>query len=218
MNVSLIIPTLNEAHCIAKTLSEIPKGAVNEIIIVDGHSSDGTADIVRRLGHTVIMQKGKGYGSAFTEGANAATGDIIVLMDADGSHNPADIPLLVEKVREGYDYVMAVRYAPGSRSDDDTLIRHIGNMFFTFLVNLIHKAFIADALYLFTAMRRNRFPDIAPRSRGFEYCVEILIRAHRKGLKIYQIPSIERKRVAGRTKVNAFIDGLKILKTILFTR
>ena len=218
MKVSLVIPTLNEAGCVAQTLSEIPQGAIDEVIVVDGHSRDGTADVVRRLGHRVIMQKTKGYGGAFSEGVEAATGDIVVLMDADGSHNPADIPLLIDKVKEGFDYVMAVRYAPGSRSDDDTIIRHIGNMFFTFLVNLIHRVFVADALYLFTAIRKDKFLQIRPKSLGFEYCVEILIRAHRAGLKIAQIPSRERLRSAGKSKVNAILDGLRIFKVILLTR
>lgn len=212
------MPTLNEAHCIEKTISEIPPDTVDEVIVVDGHSTDGTVQIVRRLGHRVILQKTKGYGSAFAEGVDSASGDIIVLMDADGSHNPADIPLLVQKIQEGFDYVMAIRYAPGCRSDDDTLVRHVGNMFFTFLVNLIHKVYVADALYLFTAARRDKLQEIAPTSPGFEYCVEILIKAHYRGMKIYQIPSIERPRRGGRSKVNAFLDGLRILKTILFVR
>lgn len=216
MNVSLIIPTLNEAGCIAKTISEVPQGSANEIIVVDGHSTDGTADIVKALGHKVVMQTGKGFGNAFTEGVLASSGDIVVLMDADGSHNPADIPLLVEKVKEGYDYVMAIRYAPGRRSEDDTWIRHLGNMFFTFLINLIHKVFVADALYLYTAIRKDKFHLIRPKSSGFEYCVEILIKAHKNKLSFAQVPSTERRRAVGKSKVNAFVDGLRILKAILF--
>lgn len=218
MKTSLIIPTLNEATCIAQTLSEIPKGAIDEVIVVDGHSQDGTAEIVRNLGYKVVMQKSKGYGGGFSEGVEAATGDVVILMDADGSHNPADIPLLLDKIKEGYDYVLAVRYVPGQHSDDDTLIRHTGNMLFTFLVNLIHKIFISDALYLYTAIRKDKFHLIKPKSYGFEYCVEILIRAHKAGLKIAQVPSVERMRVGGESKVNAFIDGLRILKVILSLR
>lgn len=216
MKTSLVIPTLNEASCIERTLSEVPKGCVDEIIVVDGHSTDGTADIVRKLGHRVIMQETKGYGGAFTEGIKASTGDIVVLMDADGSHNPSHIPLLTEKVKEGFDYVLAVRYSPGYHSDDDTTVRHVGNMFFTFLVNLIHKCFVSDALYLFTAIRKDKFHLIEPRSQGFEYCVEILIRAHKAGLKMAQIPSSEQLRRGGKSKVNAFLDGLRILKVILW--
>lgn len=217
MKVSLVIPTLNEADCIEKTLSEIPADAVDEVIVVDGHSKDNTVDIVRRLGYKVIMQSTKGYGEAFNEGIDESTGDIVVLMDADGSHNPLDIPLLTQKIREGFDYALAVRYLPGSCSDDDTFIRHIGNMFFTFLVNLKYKIFISDALYLYTAVRKDKFHLIRPKSRDFEYCVEILIRAHKAGLKMTQILSAERLRRGGKSKVNAFKDGLKILRVILFT-
>lgn len=216
MKASLVIPTLNEAKCIEKTISEVPENVVNEIIIVDGYSTDGTANIARKIGCKVIMETKKGYGAAFTRGILAATGDIVVLMDADGSHNPADIPLLVEKIKEGFDYVMAIRYAPGCRSEDDTLVRHVGNMFFTFLINLIHRIFVADALYLYAAIKKEKFDMIRPRSRGFEYCVEMLIRAHKAGLRIAQIPSAERKRIEGRSKVNALLDGMKILKVILF--
>lgn len=214
----MIIPTLNEAGCIEQTLSEIPKNSVDEIIVVDGHSADGTADIVRKLGYTILMQKSKGYGGAFAEGIDAATGDILVLMDADGSHDPADIPRLTDKLKEGYDFVVGVRYTPGSQSYDDTLIRHTGNMFFTFLVNLIHKVFVSDALYLYVAIRKDQFHKIQPKTTGFEYCVEVLIRAHKAGLKIAQVPCIERLRIGGQSKVNALMDGLRILNVILFTR
>ena len=91
-------------------------------------------------------------------------------------------------------------------------------MFFTFLVNWIHKVHVWDALYFFTAIRKDKIPLINAKSLGFAYCVEVLIRAHKSGLKITQIPSRERPRLAGESKVNAFIDGLKILKTILFCR
>ena len=129
MRISIIIPTLNEAGCIEKTLSEIPGGLADEIIIVDGHSLDGTAELVRQLGYKVIMQRSRGFGGGFSEGIEVATGDIIILMNADGSMDPEDIPKLVGKIKEGYDCVFAVRYAPGYGSEDDDLIHHFGNMF-----------------------------------------------------------------------------------------
>lgn len=218
MKISIIIPTLNEAGSIEQTLSEIPQGLADEIIVVDAHSPDGTADLVRSLGYRVIMQQSMGFGGGFAEGIQAASGDIVVLMNADGSMNPADIPKLVEKVAEGYDCVFAIRYAPGFGSEDDDLVHHFGNMLFTFLVNLIHRVFIWDALYFFAAFRRDKVPLINAQSLGFAYCVEVPIRAHKAGLKIFQIPSKERPRLAGESKVNALIDGWKILKMILFCR
>ncbi len=218
MKVSIVIPSLNEAGCIAQTLSEIPKDLADEIIVVDANSPDGTADIVRQLGYRVVLQKSKGFGGGFAEGIEAATGDIVILMNADGSMDPKDIPEMIDRVKQGYDCVFAVRYAPGYGSEDDDLVHHVGNMLFTFLVNLIHKVFIWDALYFFVAFRRDKASQINAKALGFPYCVEFPIRAHKAGLKISQVPSKERPRIAGVSKVNAFVDGLKILKMILLGR
>jgi len=219
MKVSVIIPTLNEAGCIERVINEIPKDVVDEILVVDGHSTDGTVDIVKKIdGVKLIMQRGKGFGSAFIQGIEKAKGDIVVLADGDGSHNPADIPKLVDKIKEGYDYVMAARYRPGSRSEDDTFIRYFGNMFFTFLTNVIHKTNVADSLYLFTAIRKEAFKNIELKSKGFEFCIEILVKAHKAGLKLAEVPSIERKRYSGLSKVNAFKHGLVILWEIFKAR
>ena len=218
MKVSIVIPTLDEADCIHQTLSEIPAGLADEIIVVDANSPDGTADIVRKFGHKVILQKSKGFGGGFAEGIEAAQGHIVILMNGDGSMNPKDIPEMVDKIKKGYDCVFAVRYAPGCGSEDDDWVHHFGNMLFTFLVNLIHKVFISDALYFFVAFRRDKISIINAQSLGFSYCVEFLIQAHKAGLKISQVPSRERSRIAGNSKVNTFIDGLKILKMIIFGR
>ena len=211
MKVSLVIPTLEEAGCIEQVLSQVPKNCADEILIVDAYSKDGTADIVRKLGYNVVMQEGRGFGDAFSLGVSKATGDIIILMDGDGSHNPADIPKLVEKIKEGYDYVMASRYCKGSRSYDDTMVRHLGNKSFTFLISFFHRMKITDSLYLFTAIRKNVFDKISIKSKGFEYCVEILVKVHKAGFKMAEIPSIERKRYSGYSKVKSMKHGLKIL-------
>lgn len=215
MMVSVITPTLNEAECIAEVLREIPKNPIDEILVVDGHSTDGTADIVKELGYKVIQQEGKGYGLAFQTGIKHATGNILVLMDGDGSHNPADIPRLLEKLAEGYDLVLGSRYAPGGHSKDDTLIRYIGNKVFSFLIQLIYRIGISDGLYLFVAGKRKVFESITFTSPNFEFCVEVPIKAHKAGFVIGEIPCIERKRTGGRSKVNAFYHGLRVLWTIL---
>lgn len=218
MESSVIIPTLNEADCIEYVLSRIPKDAVDEILVVDGHSTDGTPDLVRKLGYKVIMQEGRGYGLAVSTGVKHAKGDVVVFMDADGSHNPEDIPRLIDKIADGYDVVLASRYMPGSSSQDDTLVRYVGNKLFTYLVNKIHKIGVSDSLFLFAAVRKKVFESIELASPNFEYCVEILIKAHKAGLRFAEIPSVELERYAGDSKVNEFYHGLRILWTIIKER
>lgn len=215
MKTSLVIPTLNEAGNIADVLKDVPKDIISEILVVDGYSTDGTPEIVKKLGYNVIMQDGKGYGAGFLTGIKHATGDVVVLMDGDGSQNPKDIPLLIDKINEGYDFVLASRYTKSSCSEDDTVIRHIGNKFFTFLTNFIHGMGITDSLYLFAAFQKRVLDDIDIKTQNFEFCVEVIIKAYNAGFKFCEVPSVEKKRAAGQSKVNAFYHGLRIMREII---
>lgn len=213
--VSVIIPSLNEVGAIREVLIQVPKDWVDEILVIDGHSQDGTVELVKKLGYDLIFQEGKGFGSAIATGVKYAKGDVLIIINADNSQNPKDIPRLLEKIGEGYDVVMASRYLIGGGSEDDTLLHYFGNKLFTFLCNLIHGSHFSDALYFFFAAKREVFETVKLRSSGFEYCMELPIKVHRDGFKIAEIPSFERKRSGGRAKVNAFFDGLKILRAIL---
>lgn len=213
--VSVIIPTLNEVSTIKTVLEAIPKERIDEILVVDGHSTDGTPELVRKLGYSLIFQPTKGFGEAFVTGVEKVKGDIVVFITGDNSQNPADIPKLLNKLEEGYDMVMASRYMKGAGSEDDTFLHFVGNKFFTFLVNKFHKTDFSDVLYFFLAARKKVFESIKINSLGFEYCIELPVKVHGAGFKITQIPSFERKRSGGKAKVNAFTAGVKILKTIL---
>lgn len=215
MKTSIIIPTLNEVESIEKVLEEIPKDIADEIIISDGHSTDGTQELVRKIGYKVIEQKGKGFGAGIASGIEEAKGEVVVIINADGSQNPKDIPLLLEKIKEGYDLVLASRYLPGAGSDDDTLLHYFGNKMFTFLCNLFYKIGISDSLYFFLAAKKEIFEKIKLESSDEGFCVELPIKVHRAGFKIAEIPSFEKKRMAGKAKLNAFRDGLRILLRIL---
>jgi len=218
MVTTLIIPAKNEEGAIGKVLQEIPKKLVQQIIVVDGRSKDKTIREVRanlRRGKDILMiQKSNGYGGAFIEGIKQTKGNIIIMMDADGSHNPADIPFLIKKIEEGYEYVMASRYMVGSKSYDDTFIRWLGNKVFTLLTNIIHGTRVTDSLYLYTAITKKGLDQLKLTSPGFEFCTEILVKAHNAGLRFAEVPAIERKRYHGDSKVNALLDGLRILKMI----
>lgn len=213
--VSLIIPTLNEAGSIEGVLKEIPRAVVDEVLIVDGQSTDGTPELVRRLGYEVIQQEGKGYGAAIATGLRRVRGDVVVLADADGSYNLDDIPRLVERIREGADIALGSRYLPDSGSEDDTRVRYIGNKIFTYLLQTLYGLDVSDALFFYVAIRREVFESITATSPGFEYIVEFLIKAHRAGFKSAEIPSAEKKRTAGTSKVNALYDGLRILAVMV---
>lgn len=218
MKTSVIIPTRNEGGAIGRVLKEIPKKIVDEIIIIDGHSKDGTAEEAKanlRVGKDkFILQKKPGFGNALLEAFENSKGDAIVILNGDGSQDPKDIPSLLSKINEGYDYVMATRYAKGGRSDDDTSIRFIGNRTLTFLTNLVHGTNVSDSLYFFTAIRKSGLKKIHPKSPGFEFCIEILIMAHKAGLKFAEVPVVERASFS-KSKVNAFLVGYKILRKIL---
>ncbi len=215
MKVSLIIPTKNEANSIARTLSEVPKGFIDEVVIVDGNSSDGTAAIVKGLGCKVIEGVGGGYGTAVRIGIKQSSGDVLVFMDADGSQDPKDIPRLLEKIKEGYDVAWGSRYLKGGGSADDTLLRSFGNWFFTRLVWVLHGLKVADILYTFSAFKKEVLDQIKLESPGFELCIELPLRAHKAGFKFGEIACFERKRQTDATKVNDFQDGWKILLAIL---
>ena len=215
--ISLVIPTYNEAGSIANTIKEVPKGVVDEIVVVD-ISDDGTDEIARKLGCRVFRQKGRGFGGAFRQGVEHSRGEIIVLMDADGSHNPEDIPKLIARIKGGYDCVLASRYTIESHSEDDTLLRSFGNWMITNLVNFLFHINTTDSLFLYTAIRKDAYRKLKLESDGFEYCIELLVKAFAYKLKLSEVPSTERKRYAGRTKVNDLKHGYLLIKSIFVWR
>ena len=216
LSTTVIIPALNEAECIADVITELrTQPEVDEILVVDGHSTDGTADIVRRLGVRVALQEGRGYGMAMQTGLKQARGEVIIPLDADGSYDPKDIRRLLACIANGYDVAFASRYLPQSGSHDDTPIRYVGNKMFTFLLRLVHGVNISDSLFLYVAARKTVFEQLNLNSAGFEYCIEFPIKVRRAGLSYTEVPSFERKRIAGDSKVNAMWDGLRILGYML---
>ncbi len=216
MKVSVVVITLNEAESVPALMKEMPMDVIDEMIFVDGHSTDGTPDIIRSLGFPVYVQPEKGYGDAFNHGITKASGDIIILMDSDGSHNPADIPRLLQKIDEGYDIVLGSRYMEGAGSGDDTSIRYFGNKIFTLLTNIVWRMGVSDSLYLFAAVRRHVIERMErTRAKDFEYCVEFIIKAFKTGVRFAEIPCYERPRFGGKQKTIAPIHGVKILWAIL---
>ena len=213
--VSVIIPALNEVGSIGAVLNDIPKDRVDEVLVADGGSTDGTVELVTKLGYSIITQAQKGFGAAIDNGFKQAKGDIVVVLNADGSQNPKDIPKLLDKIDEGYDLVLASRYSPGGGSEEDTFTHFIGNKIFTFLCNMIYKVNVSDVLYFFLAARKEIFEKVKTNCPHAGYCVELPIKTRRAGFRIGEIPSFEKKRTAGKAKVHTFSTGFKILMTLL---
>jgi glycosyltransferase involved in cell wall biosynthesis len=215
--VSVVIPTLNEAENIAHVLERLPS-EVTEVIIVDGDSTDGTVEValLARPDARIVEQDGTGKGNALACGIRMSTGDITVLLDADGSTDPAEIPRFTEALLSGFDFAKGTRFAAGGGSEDITRVRRAGNRLLVGVVNRIWGVRFTDLCYGYNAFW-TRFARVvhAPCS-GFEVETLMNIRAaSAKELRIVEVPSFEANRRHGESNLNASRDGLRVLRTIL---
>lgn len=221
--ISVVIPALNEAQNLRHVLPLIPS-YVTEIILVDGHSTDDTNAVVEQLRPIIrppikiIKQAGKGKGNALRIGFAAATGDIIVALDADGSTDPREIPFFVEALIRGNDFAKGSRCILGGGSHDFTGLRRLGNYGLRKLVNILFRTRFTDLCYGYNAFWKICLDTIEIDCEGFEVETLIHLRVHKAGLKIIEIPSIEYRRIYGKSNLNAFRDGWRVLRTIVRER
>lgn len=218
-STTVIIPTLNESRSISRVINELKQNGDNHIVVIDGNSVDGTSEVARKLGAKVIIQRGKGKGEALRQ-AFADTivdGEIVLMMDADGSMDPKEIPLFIEAIESGADLVKGSRFLSWGGSEDLNFVRRIGNLLFLSLVNWLWSTNYTDLCYGFGAFRKNALKKLSPhlKSTDFEIETEICIKAKKLGLKVVEIPSIEYKRRYGKSNLDIFRHGWGILKTIL---
>lgn len=217
--VSVVLPTLNEARNLPAVIDALPRD-IHELILVDGRSTDGTVAVAKRHWPRVrvIHQLGDGKGHALALGFAAATGDVIVTIDGDGSTNPAEIPRFVAALTAGADFAKGSRFLPGAGSDDLTRIRRAGARGLTTLVNVLFRTGYTDLCYGFNAFWRDCLPWIKPTTNGFEVETLMHISAARAALHVVEVPSVERLRVHGASNLRAGRDGLRVLHTILRER
>jgi len=219
MKISIIIPTLNEEKNLSRVLRSIKNYMKNrnekyEIIVVDGYSKDRTVEIAKKFGAKVIFDD-VGKGSALRKGMKVAKGDIIITMDADCSHQSSELGLLIEGIKAGYDVCMGSRFIQGGGTEDMPWYRKLGNKFFVFLVNLIWGMHYSDLCYGYRSFRRSCIKKLNLREDRFGIETEIAIKAAKKKLRVLEVPSFEKGRVAGEGKLKTFRDGFSILRTIL---
>ena len=221
--ISVVIPALNEAQNLRHVLPLIPS-IVSEVILVDGHSIDDTVAVVEQLRTTIhppihiITQTGRGKGDALRVGFAACTGDIIVMLDADGSTDPREIQLFVEALIRGNDFAKGSRCILGGGSHDFILLRRLGNYGLRKLVNLLFWARFSDLCYGYNAFWKYCLDHIEIDCDGFEVETLIHLRAHKAALKIIEVPSVEYRRIYGKSNLHAFRDGWSVLRTIVKER
>ena len=215
--ISIVIPTLNEQdnmHKLLKEIQSVIKGYKYEIIIVDGHSHDNTVKFARQMGASVIYDN-IGKGSALRKGLDAAKGRIIIAMDADLSHRPNEIKLLIAGIETGYDLCMGSRFLTGGGSDDMPLVRIMGNKAFVAIVNILYGSHYTDMCYGYRSFASGVSKRLNLAEEGFGIETEISIKAQKRHLRILEVPSYEKLRESGEGKLRSIKDGWIILKTIL---
>ena len=214
--VSVVIPAMNEAENLPYTFSRLPEG-IHELVLVDGHSHDGTVEVAKRLRPDVriVTQSGKGKGNAMADGFAACTGDIIVMLDADGSTDPAEIPRFVSALCNGADFVKGSRFAQGGSSADITRARGWGNHVLRTIVNTLYGTSYTDLCYGYNAFWARCLPYMRVDCDGFEVETLINVRIAKAGLIVHEVPSYENVRLHGTSNLRALPDGSRVLRTIM---
>jgi glycosyltransferase involved in cell wall biosynthesis len=214
--VSVVIPVKNEARNLPIVFRTLPHW-VDEVVLVDGRSVDDTVAVARQChpGIKIVHQTGAGKGDALLAGFAASTGDIIVMIDGDGSTDGAEIIRFVAALVAGADYAKGSRFSSSAGSDDINLPRRLGNRVLCGLVNLAFGTRYSDLCYGYNAFWSRHLAALGLDCIGFEVETMMNIRAARAGLRIQEVPSHEFRRVHGVSNLRVFFDGWRILKVIV---
>ncbi|HZZ97926.1 MAG TPA: glycosyltransferase family 2 protein [Jatrophihabitantaceae bacterium] len=226
--VSVVIPAMNEARNLEVILPKLPP--VDEVVLVDGESVDDTVEVAERLlpGIKIVNQTRKGKGNALACGFEEATGDILVMFDADGSADPLEIPRFVEVLTAGADFAKGSRFCDGGGSADITRFRRLGNFGLNALANSMMRTRFTDLCYGFNAFWSDVLhhldlpstgveayePPSMVWGDGFEIETVLNCRVAAAGLNITEVPSYEKPRIYGLSNLNAVSDGFRVLKTL----
>jgi hypothetical protein len=214
--VSVVVPAMNEGRNIGQVLSELPED-LHEVILVDGNSKDDTVEAARAAYPEirVMVQSGRGKGDAFRTGFAAVTGNLIVMLDADGSAMPSEIPSFVAALEAGADFAKGSRFLEGGGSDDITFLRGKGNAVLSGTANLLHGTNFTDLCYGYNAFWARCLPFISLDVPGFEVETLINLRIASAGMRITEVPSFEKDRLSGQSNLNTFRDGFRVMGTII---
>lgn len=215
MKTTLLINALNEIQGMKVILPRIEREWVDEILVIDGGSTDGSLEYAQSLGLKTIRQRSKGLIPSYWEALEVAMGDVIIPFSPDGNSIPERIPELVNTMKEGYDMVIVSRYLNGAKSKDDDLVSGFGNWMFTQMINLLFGGHYTDSLVMFRAWKRELVKGFVldPTLAGFE--PQLSIECAKRKLKVTEIPGDEPPRIGGITKKRTLVAGWAIL-TLIF--
>lgn len=216
LKVTLLIPVLNEIKGVRLIMPRINKDWVDEIIVVDGNSTDGTREYFEENGYFLIRQKSKGVCGAYWECLEVAKGDIIIPFSPDNNSIPEIIPVLVNKIKEGYDMVIVSRYLNGTKSYDDDRITAFGNWMFTKMVNIFFGGKYTDVLVMFRAFKKELVKTLEMDTKRFPtFEVQLAIRCAKRKMKVAEIPGDEPKRIGSVRKMHPLFNGSAVLLEII---
>ncbi len=217
--VSVVIPAKNEARNIGWVVGRLP-ASVDELILVDGNSTDATVEVTRAIRPDVLVVRDlePGKGAALRAGFAAATGDYVVMLDADGSMDPEEIHAFIETLDGGADLAKGSRFLAGGGTADMSLLRNAGNRVLLSFSNLIFGCAHTDLCYGYAAFRKSAVAGLGLTATGFEIETQLFMRATRSGLRVAEVPSFEAPRRFGTSNLHTFRDGWRVLRTILAER
>jgi glycosyltransferase involved in cell wall biosynthesis len=217
--VTVVIPTLNEARNLPHVFKRLPEN-LHEVVLVDGRSTDDTVAVARELRPDirVVLETAPGKGRALRAGFEAARGDIIVMLDADGSADPQEIPRFVGALLSGADFAKGSRFLAGGGSSDITRLRRFGNKCLCGLANAFYGTSYSDLCYGYNAFWRHSLQHISLDCSGFEVETQINLRIAKAALEVVEVPSYEADRIHGTSNLNTFRDGTRVLKMIFQER
>jgi|TARA_B100000745_G_scaffold258147_1_gene181273 glycosyltransferase involved in cell wall biosynthesis len=215
VTIALLITTLNEVTGVKKVVPRIKKEWVDEILFVDGGSTDGTIEEAEKMGFKVIIQKQKGLGAAIIEGVNAIKSDNFILFGPDGNDEPEKIPQIIQKFKEGYDQVAATRFGKGSVNLDAGKIDTFGNKMFAFLVNAFFGGHLTDCLVELRIMSKKTFQELNFDEMSLIAIQQMCIRGLKKRQHIYEIIGNEGERMGGIRKMKPLPVGASLSLEII---
>lgn len=211
MRSTLVVPVLNEIEAVQIIMPQIDPAWVDEILVIDGGSTDGTIEWLRQQGYTVHSQNGRGFGTGMLLGMNLASGDIIVEFTPDGNALPEIIPALVAAIESGFDLVIASRYLGNAKSEDDDVVTRFGNWMFTAIGNVLFGSRYTDILVGFRAFRKSAALSLGLDAKGLSWPCQSSIRFAVAEFRVTEIPGHEPKRIGGERKMRPIKTGWEIL-------